>query len=86
MRRGEGGRSGSHRIEGSGCQRLTREIDTGDSGQIVVEAVERLVDYNEWFTREVEKGLAQIDRGEVLTHEQVGARIERLLVEKQSRS
>jgi predicted transcriptional regulator len=33
----------------------------------------------------VEKGLAQIEEGKVLTHEQVGARMERLLAEKQSR-
>ena len=47
------------------------------------EAIERFVDYDEWFIRDVEKGLAQIDRGEVLTHEEVGVRIERLLAEKQ---
>jgi predicted transcriptional regulator len=29
--------------------------------------------------REVEKGLAQIERGEVLEHEEVGARLEKLL-------
>jgi len=29
------------------------------------------------FLREVEKGLAQVERGEVLTHEEVGARLER---------
>ena len=48
------------------------------------EAIERLVDYDEWFIREVEKGLSQIDRGEVLTHEEVGLRIEKLLAEKPS--
>ena len=48
------------------------------------EAIERLVDYDEWFIREVEKGLSQIDRGEVLTHEEVGLRIEKLLAQKQS--
>ena len=57
-----------------------------NSEEIVLEAVERLVDYDEWFIREVEKGLAQIERGEVLTHEEVGARMERLLAEKQSRA
>ena len=31
---------------------------------LVVEAVERLVNYDEWFLREVEKGLAAADRGE----------------------
>jgi predicted transcriptional regulator len=48
------------------------------------EAIEHFVDYDEWFIREVEKGLAQIDRGELLTHEEVGARLERLIAEKQS--
>jgi predicted transcriptional regulator len=50
------------------------------------EAIERLVDCDEWFIREVEKGLAQIEQGKVLTHEEVGARIERLLAEKQPRA
>jgi predicted transcriptional regulator len=49
------------------------------------EAIERAVDYDDWFTREVEKGLAQINRGEVLTHEEVGARLEKRLAEKQPR-
>jgi predicted transcriptional regulator len=50
---------------------------------LAVEAIERLVDYDEWFIREVEKGLSQIERGAVLTHEEVGLRIEKLLSEKQ---
>ena len=48
------------------------------------EAIEHFVDHDEWFIREVEKGLAEIDRGEVLTHEEVGARLEKLIAEKQS--
>jgi len=35
---------------------------------LVQEAVERLVDYDEWFLREVEKGLASADRGEFVEH------------------
>jgi len=35
---------------------------------LVVKAVERLVNYNEWFLREVEKGLAAADRGEFVEH------------------
>ena len=46
---------------------------------IVREAVERLLGYDEWFVREVEKGLAQIERGEVLDHKDVGTRLEKLL-------
>jgi predicted transcriptional regulator len=33
--------------------------------------------------REVEEGLAQIDRGEMLSHEEVAARMEKLIAEKQ---
>ena len=39
---------------------------------LVLEAVERLVDYDEWFAREVDKGLAAADRGEFVEHEDVG--------------
>jgi predicted transcriptional regulator len=57
-----------------------------DAESLVHEALERLVGYDEWFLREVEKGLAQIERGEVLTHEEVGSRLEKLLIEKQRRA
>ena len=35
---------------------------------LVQEAVERLLDYDEWFLQEVEKGLSAADRGEFLEH------------------
>jgi predicted transcriptional regulator len=57
-----------------------------DPEALAREAIERFVDYDEWFVKEVEKGLAQIVRGEVLTHEEVGARLEKSLTEKQSRT
>jgi predicted transcriptional regulator len=41
----------------------------------VQEAVERLVDYDDWFLREVEKGLSAADRGEFLEHEDIGTLI-----------
>ena len=56
-----------------------------DAQSPVPEAVERLVDYDSWFVREVEKGLARIEPGEVLEHEEVGARMEKLLSGKQCR-
>jgi predicted transcriptional regulator len=56
-----------------------------DTEAIAQEAIERFVDYDEWFIREVEKGLASADRGELLTHEEVGTRLEKLIAEKQSR-
>jgi predicted transcriptional regulator len=49
------------------------------------DAIERVVNHDEWFIGEVEKGLAQIERGEVLTHEAVGVRLEKQFTEKQPR-
>jgi predicted transcriptional regulator len=41
------------------------------------EAVERLVGYDEWFVREVDKGVAAADRGEFVEHADVLAMIDR---------
>ena len=38
---------------------------------LVVEAVERMVNYDEWFLREVESGLSAADRGELRDHDEV---------------
>jgi predicted transcriptional regulator len=57
-----------------------------DSASLVHEAVERLIGYDDWFMRQVEEGLAQIERGEVLSPEEVAARMEQLIAEKQRRS
>ena len=56
-----------------------------DAQALARTVIESFVDYDDWFLREVEKGLAQIDRGEVLTHEAVGARLEKRLTEKPPR-
>jgi predicted transcriptional regulator len=37
-----------------------------DTEALAREAIERLVDYEEWFISEVEKGLAAADRGDLL--------------------
>lgn len=47
-----------------------------NSEALVHEAVERLVDHDQWFIREVEAGLAAADRGEFVDHEEVGKPIE----------
>ncbi|HEY4904126.1 MAG TPA: hypothetical protein VIH89_11685 [Candidatus Sulfotelmatobacter sp.] len=41
------------------------------SENLVIEAVERMVNYDEWFLREVEEGLAAADRGELVDHAEV---------------
>jgi predicted transcriptional regulator len=58
--------------------KLTRlAADRGsDPGTLVEEAIERMVDYDEWFLREVEKGTAAADRGELIDHEDIGKLIE----------
>jgi predicted transcriptional regulator len=35
------------------------------------EPIERMVNYDEWFLAEVQKGIAAADRGEVTDHEEV---------------
>jgi len=53
-----------------------------DAAGLVVEAIERMVDYDGWFLAEVKKGLAQIENGETLTHEEAGARLEKYMSAK----
>ena len=47
-----------------------------DTEALVVEAVQRMVNYDEWFVREVEKGIAAADRGEFIEHDEVRRRID----------
>jgi predicted transcriptional regulator len=61
-------------------------LEGRDREALAREAIERLVEYDEWFIGEVDKGLWQVKQGKVLTHEETGMRLERLLSEKQSRS
>ena len=49
------------------------------------EAIERLVNYDDWFLTEVDKGLGQIERGETMSHEEVGRRLEQRLTEQTRR-
>jgi predicted transcriptional regulator len=58
--------------------RIARERGT-DPEALAREAIERLIDYDDWFVREVEKGLAQIERGETVSHEEVGERLKKRL-------
>jgi predicted transcriptional regulator len=47
-----------------------------DTEALAREAIERLVDYDEWFLHEVEKGLAAADHDEFIDHEEVGKLID----------
>ena len=70
-------------LEGKLSQAASRRGISADA--LIREAIERAVDYDDWFIREVEKGLAQIDAGQVLTHDAVGARLEQKLAEHRPR-
>jgi predicted transcriptional regulator len=48
-----------------------------DSETLVVEAVERMLDYDRWLMREVEKGISAADRGEFIDHADVKKLIDR---------
>jgi len=47
-----------------------------DTQALVQEAVERFVDYDEWFLGQVDRGLIAADRGELVDHEEVGRLID----------
>ena len=61
--------------------RVAQERGTNPQ-ELAREAIERLIDYDDWFVREVEKGLAQVEAGHTLTHEEVGARLDKHLTGK----
>ena len=46
--------------------------------EYVKQLVEHYLDHDAWFRQQVKKGLDQLDRGEFLTHEEVGARFDRM--------
>ena len=47
--------------------------------QVVQELVTTYLDHEDWFREEVGKGLASLDRGEFVSHDEVGKRMERSL-------
>jgi len=52
------------------------------AGELVGQLLERYLDHDEWFRLEVQKGIDQADRGELLEHDEVVARIERHISSK----
>jgi predicted transcriptional regulator len=47
--------------------------------QIVQELVASHLDHDEWFRQEVAKGLASLDSGKLVSHEEVRHQMERIL-------
>ena len=58
-------------------ERLATESGRGPE-QLVREIVQTYLDHDLWFKAEVQKGLAQLDNGEFIGHDEVVARIEQL--------
>ena len=48
-----------------------------DTEELVVDAVERMVNYDQWFMCEVEKGIFAADQGELVDHDEVQKLIDR---------
>jgi predicted transcriptional regulator len=48
-----------------------------DSESLVVDAVERMVNYDQWLLGEVEKGISAAERGELVDHDDVKKLIDR---------
>ena len=41
---------------------------------IINQAIDRFLDYEEWYAKEVKDGLAEVERGETATYEEVVAK------------
>ena len=58
-------------------ERAAAENKSG-AEEYVQQLVEHYVDHDAWFRQQVTRSLEQLDRGEFLTHEEVGARIDQM--------
>ena len=57
--------------------RAAEDLQSG-ADEYVQQLVEHYLDHDVWFRQKVAGGLEQLDRGELLTHEEVGARLEKM--------
>ena len=51
--------------------------NSSEADQYVQQLVEHYLDHDVWFRQKVKTSLERLDRGEFLTHEEMGARIEK---------
>lgn len=58
--------------------KVERAENKSGAEEYVKQLVEHYVDHDAWFRQQVTKGLEQLDRGEFLTHEEAGARIDQM--------
>ena len=57
---------------------IASETGKGAS-QVVQELVSNYLDHDQWFRQEVGKGLASLDNGKSVSHEEVRRQMERIL-------
>ena len=57
--------------------RVAADIHSG-AAEYVQQLVEHYLDHDMWFRKKITAGLEQLDRGEFLTHEEVGARLKKM--------
>jgi predicted transcriptional regulator len=60
--------------------KLVRVADENNRAveEYVQQLVEHYVDHDAWFRQQVKKGLDQLDRGEFVSHEEVGTRVKQM--------
>jgi hypothetical protein len=70
-------------VPGAGLQWLWIEWSLLDiqtaADEYVQQLVEHYLDHDVWIRQKVNLSLSQLDRGEFLSHEEVGARLRKLL-------
>jgi predicted transcriptional regulator len=57
---------------------IASETGKGAS-QVVQELVSNYLEHDQWFRQEVEKGLASLDNGKSVSHQEVRRQMERIL-------
>jgi predicted transcriptional regulator len=60
--------------------RLARVAGENNRGveEYIQQLVEHYLDHDAWFRQQVKTGLEQLDRGEFVSHEDVGARLNQM--------
>jgi predicted transcriptional regulator len=61
-------------------EKLNRVAAENNSGaeEYVRQLVEYYLDHDQWFRQQVKKGLGQLDRGEFVSHEEIGTRLDQM--------
>ncbi len=49
------------------------KVLTRSRSWVINQAIDRYLEYEEWFIKEVKDGLAEVERGEIATDEEVAA-------------